>query len=44
MKMDKPSLEEIMGFDKSKLRKTETIEKNPLPTKEIMKEKVYSVL
>ena len=31
---DKPDLEEVTKFDKSKLKKTETKEKNPLPTKE----------
>lgn len=31
---DKPDLEEVTKFDKSKLKKTETQEKNPLPTKE----------
>lgn len=31
---DKPDLKEIDSFDKSKLKKTETQEKNPLPTKE----------
>nr|XP_015200933.1 PREDICTED: thymosin beta-b-like [Lepisosteus oculatus] len=31
---DKPSLDEISQFDKSKLKKTETHEKNTLPTKE----------
>ncbi|MGH0116384.1 UNVERIFIED_CONTAM: hypothetical protein FKN15_035688 [Acipenser sinensis] len=31
---DKPDLAEIEGFDKAKLKKTETKEKNPLPTKE----------
>uniref|UniRef100_A0A8C5QUC6 Thymosin beta n=1 Tax=Leptobrachium leishanense TaxID=445787 RepID=A0A8C5QUC6_9ANUR len=31
---DKPDLAEISKFDKSKLKKTETQEKNPLPTKE----------
>uniref|UniRef100_A0A8C4X7Q6 Uncharacterized protein n=1 Tax=Erpetoichthys calabaricus TaxID=27687 RepID=A0A8C4X7Q6_ERPCA len=30
----KPDMNEICGFDKNKLRKTETQEKNPLPTKE----------
>uniref|UniRef100_A0A3B3RWV7 Thymosin beta n=1 Tax=Paramormyrops kingsleyae TaxID=1676925 RepID=A0A3B3RWV7_9TELE len=33
---DKPDLTEIMSFDKTKLKKTETREKNPLPTKEGM--------
>lgn len=31
---DKPDLTEIARFDKTKLKKTETKEKNPLPTKE----------
>lgn len=31
---DKPDLTEIARFDKAKLKKTETKEKNPLPTKE----------
>lgn len=31
---DKPDISEISQFDKSKLKKTETQEKNPLPTKE----------
>ncbi len=31
---DKPDLTEIAKFDKTKLKKTETKEKNPLPTKE----------
>lgn len=31
---DKPNMTEITSFDKTKLRKTETQEKNPLPTKE----------
>lgn len=31
---DKPDLAEVEKFDKSKLKKTETQEKNPLPTKE----------
>ena len=31
---DKPDLAEVTSFDKSKLKKTETEEKNPLPTKE----------
>uniref|UniRef100_W8C3P7 Thymosin beta-4 n=2 Tax=Pongo pygmaeus TaxID=9600 RepID=W8C3P7_PONPY len=32
---DKPDMSEIEKFDKSKLKKTETQEKNPLPSKEI---------
>ncbi|KAG9347177.1 hypothetical protein JZ751_006104, partial [Albula glossodonta] len=31
---DKPDVSEIEKFDKSKLKKTETAEKNTLPTKE----------
>ena len=31
---DKPDMTEISSFDKTKLKKTETKEKNPLPTKE----------
>lgn len=31
---DKPDMTEIANFDKKKLKKTETKEKNPLPTKE----------
>ena len=31
---DKPKLEEVTKFDKTKLKKTETAEKNTLPTKE----------
>ena len=30
----KPNLEEVTKFDKGKLKKTDTQEKNPLPTKE----------
>ncbi|KAI1902979.1 hypothetical protein AGOR_G00022420 [Albula goreensis] len=35
---DKPDLTEIESFDKSKLKKTETQEKNPLPTKETIEQ------
>ncbi|XP_041121373.1 thymosin beta-10-like [Polyodon spathula] len=35
---DKPDLGEIEGFDKAKLKKTETKEKNPLPTKETIEQ------
>nr|XP_044992865.1 thymosin beta-4-like [Jaculus jaculus] len=35
---DKPDLAEIKKFDKSKLKKTETQERNPLPSKETMKQ------
>ena len=31
---DKPDISEVTKFDKSKLKKTETAEKNTLPTKE----------
>lgn len=31
---DKPNMMEITSFDKTKLKKTQTQEKNPLPTKE----------
>lgn len=31
---DKPDISEVTSFDKSKLKKTETQEKNPLPSKE----------
>ncbi|KAL8611909.1 hypothetical protein ACOMHN_061990 [Nucella lapillus] len=31
---DKPNVEEVTKFDKSKLKKTNTEEKNTLPTKE----------
>ena len=33
---DKPDVSEVTSFDKSKLKKTTTEEKNPLPTKESM--------
>ncbi|KAJ8276298.1 hypothetical protein COCON_G00080500 [Conger conger] len=35
---DKPNLTEIESFDKTKLKKTETKEKNPLPTKETIEQ------
>ncbi|XP_073511297.1 thymosin beta-10-like [Phyllobates terribilis] len=35
---DKPDLGEIGRFDKSKLKKTVTQEKNPLPTKETIEQ------
>ncbi|KAI2668475.1 Thymosin beta-11 [Labeo rohita] len=35
---DKPNLEEVTSFDKSKLKKTETKEKNPLPSKETIEQ------
>ena len=34
----KPDLSAIAGFDKSKLKKTETTEKNTLPTKETIEQ------
>ncbi|XP_038839432.1 thymosin beta-b [Salvelinus namaycush] len=33
---DKPDVSEIAQFDKTKLKKTETEEKNTLPTKEVI--------
>ncbi|CAL9698661.1 unnamed protein product [Knipowitschia caucasica] len=35
---DKPDISEVSSFDKSKLKKTETQEKNPLPTKEVIEQ------
>uniref|UniRef100_A0A672Q689 Thymosin beta 4 X-linked n=1 Tax=Sinocyclocheilus grahami TaxID=75366 RepID=A0A672Q689_SINGR len=35
---DKPNLEEVTSFDKTKLKKTETQEKNPLPSKETIEQ------
>ncbi|XP_017290006.2 thymosin beta-11 [Kryptolebias marmoratus] len=35
---DKPDISEVTSFDKSKLKKTETQEKNPLPTKETIEQ------
>lgn len=35
---DKPDLAEVSNFDKTKLKKTVTQEKNPLPTKETIKQ------
>ncbi|XP_068446787.1 thymosin beta-4-like [Clinocottus analis] len=35
---DKPDISEVTNFDKSKLKKTETQEKNPLPTKETIEQ------
>uniref|UniRef100_A0AAY4DTW2 Uncharacterized protein n=1 Tax=Denticeps clupeoides TaxID=299321 RepID=A0AAY4DTW2_9TELE len=37
---DKPNLEEVTSFDKSKLKKTETKEKNPLPSQEKKEKKL----
>nr|XP_043875647.1 thymosin beta-4 [Solea senegalensis] len=39
---DKPDISEVTKFDKSKLKKTETQEKNPLPTKEIIEQEKQS--
>lgn len=41
---DKPNMDEVTKFDKSKLKQTETQEKNPLPTKESKLERVCSPL
>uniref|UniRef100_A0A3B5BD17 Thymosin beta n=1 Tax=Stegastes partitus TaxID=144197 RepID=A0A3B5BD17_9TELE len=35
---DKPDVTEVESFDKSKLKKTETQEKNTSPTKETIKQ------
>ncbi|KAF1371840.1 hypothetical protein PFLUV_G00273540 [Perca fluviatilis] len=35
---DKPDISEVTNFDKTKLKKTETQEKNPLPTKETIEQ------
>ncbi|XP_051559884.1 thymosin beta-b-like isoform X3 [Myxocyprinus asiaticus] len=35
---DKPDISEISQFDKAKLKKTETQEKNTLPTKETIEQ------
>ncbi|CAI5655924.1 thymosin beta-4 [Astatotilapia calliptera] len=35
---DKPDVTEVTTFDKTKLKKTETQEKNPLPTKEVIEQ------
>ncbi|KYO20342.1 thymosin beta-12-like [Alligator mississippiensis] len=39
---DKPNFAEIETFDKTKLKKTETREKNPLPTKETIEQEKQS--
>ncbi|XP_020825152.1 thymosin beta-10 [Phascolarctos cinereus] len=39
---DKPDLGEIASFDKAKLKKTETQEKNTLPTKETIEQEKRS--
>uniref|UniRef100_A0A3B5ABE1 Thymosin beta 1 n=1 Tax=Stegastes partitus TaxID=144197 RepID=A0A3B5ABE1_9TELE len=36
---DNPVNQEVTNFDKKALKKTSTVEKNPLPTKEIEQEK-----
>jgi len=35
---DKPDISEVTSFDKTKLKKTETQEKNPLPSKETIEQ------
>lgn len=40
---DKPDISEVTNFDKSKLKKTETQEKNPLPTQESMSSSCHIV-
>ncbi|XP_041914301.1 thymosin beta-b-like [Alosa sapidissima] len=35
---DKPDISEVVQFDKSKLKKTETLEKNTLPTKDTIQQ------
>lgn len=35
---DKPDVSEVTAFDKTKLKKTETAEKNTLPTKETIEQ------
>lgn len=35
---DKPDISEVTKFDKSKLKKAETAEKNTLPTKETIEQ------
>ncbi|XP_056112732.1 thymosin beta-b [Rhinichthys klamathensis goyatoka] len=39
---DKPNISEISQFDKTKLKKTETQEKNTLPTKETIEQEKKS--
>uniref|UniRef100_A0A8C2WAU9 Thymosin beta n=1 Tax=Chinchilla lanigera TaxID=34839 RepID=A0A8C2WAU9_CHILA len=39
---NKPDMEEIPSFDKAKLKKTKTQEKNTLPTKEIAEQEKRS--
>ncbi|XP_019945426.2 thymosin beta-4 [Paralichthys olivaceus] len=35
---DKPDISEVTNFDRTKLKKTETDEKNTLPTKEVIEQ------
>ena len=35
---DKPDVSEVTNFDKSKLKKTQTEEKNPLPSQETIEQ------
>ncbi|XP_070770280.1 thymosin beta-4 [Enoplosus armatus] len=39
---DKPDVNEVTTFDKTKLKKTETQEKNTLPTKETIEQEKSS--
>ncbi|XP_028446639.1 thymosin beta-4 [Sander lucioperca] len=39
---DKPDVSAVESFDKSKLKKAETAEKNTLPTKEIIEQEKAS--
>ncbi|KAM6893894.1 thymosin beta-12-like [Xenentodon cancila] len=39
---DKPDISEVTKFDKSKLKKTQTEEKNSLPTKETIEQEKAS--
>ncbi|XP_053184927.1 thymosin beta-4 [Scomber japonicus] len=39
---DKPDITEVTTFDKTKLKKTETQEKNTLPTKETIEQEKTS--
>ena len=39
---DKPDMSEVTQFDKNKLKKTETQEKNTLPTKETIEQEKQS--
>ncbi|XP_039998503.1 thymosin beta-12 isoform X1 [Xiphias gladius] len=38
MSDNKPDISEVTSFDKTKLKKTETQEKNPLPSKETIEQ------